>query len=103
MTSRSTAETVMRPASAALESWFPAPGAGASGSHRESLVAEQLEIAGATSAVVARMGVELDADLLDDLTDEVAVLLARAEEIRLALALASRAADETWLMRLELP
>jgi hypothetical protein len=45
------------------------------------------------------MGTELDLDALDDLTDDTTALFARAEEIRLALAVAARAADETWLLR----
>lgn len=92
-------ETVMRPASAALESWFPAVGAGFG---RKALVAEQVEVRLAIATMVARMGAELDTDALDDLTDETAALFARAEEIRLALALAARAADDTWLIDLEL-
>lgn len=102
MTTLRTAETVMRPASAALEAWFPAPGAPMAGALRRTLVAEQAEVAAAIAATVASMGAEPDADVLDDLTDEVATLLARAEEIRLALALAARAADETWLLTLDL-
>ena len=92
MPAQSTIETVMQPASAALEAWWPAPGAVAWDASRDALTAEQLEISGAIAVTVARMGTELDADLLDDLTDEVADLLARAEEIRLALALAARVA-----------
>lgn len=92
-------ETVMRPASAALESWFPSPGVAFG---LTALVAEQAEVSAAISATIARMGVELDADALDDLTDETAALFARAEEIRMALALAARAADETWLLTFEL-
>lgn len=99
MTLLSSTETVMRPASVALESWFPAPGV-ASG--LTALVAEQAEVSAAISVMVARMGVELDSDALDDLTDETATLFARAEEIRMALALAARAADETWLLTLDL-
>ena len=92
MTIVSSIETVMQPASAALEAWFPATGAVSWDPARDALVAEQLRISGAIAGTVARMGTELDGDLLDDLTDEVAGLLARAEELRLALALADRAA-----------
>jgi len=99
MTLLSTAETVMRPASAALESWFPAPGAAIG---RNGLLDEQAEVSAAITATVTRMGVELDPDALDDLTAETAALLARAEEIRLALALAARAANETWLVSVDL-
>jgi hypothetical protein len=102
MTALRTAETVMRPASAALEAWFPAPGAGTFGGRRQALTAEQTGIAASIASTVSRMGAEADLDLLDALTDEVASLLARAEEIRLALALAARASDETWLLNLEL-
>lgn len=102
MTLLSTAETVMRPASAALEAWFPGPGTTISGQHRDALLAEQADIAASISATVARMGTELDPDALDDLTEEATTLLARAEEIRFALALASRAADETWLLSIDL-
>ena len=98
MTLLSRTETVMRPASAALEAWFPTPG---SALGRNALIAEQAEVTAAIAATVARMGVELDADELDDLTDEVASLFARAEEIRMALALAARAADDTWLLTLD--
>lgn len=101
MTLLSPTETVMRSASAALEAWFPAPRAGAFGAGRDALVAEQTAIAGAIAATVARMGVEEDGDVLDALTEEATALLARAEEIRLALALAARAADETWLIDLD--
>ena len=97
MTLLSTAETVMRPASAALEAWFPTHGATLG---RNALIDEQLEVTAAIAATVARMGVELDPDALDDLTDETTALFARAEEIRLALALAARAADDTWLVSL---
>ncbi|GAA4745352.1 hypothetical protein GCM10025783_16330 [Amnibacterium soli] len=90
MTFQSTTETVMQPASAALDSWWPAPGEAPWDASRDALVAEQHGISRAIAGTVARMGHELDADLLDDLTDEVAGLLARAEEIRLALALAAR-------------
>lgn len=90
MPAQSTIETVMQPASEALETWWPAPGALTWDASRDALTAEQLEVSVAIADTVARMGVELDADLLDDLTDEVAGLLARAEQIRLALALAAR-------------
>lgn len=102
MTMLSTTETVMRPAADALESWFPKPGAGLSSDGRHALVVEQARITAAIGRTVARMGVELDADALDDLTEETTALFARAEEIRLALALAARAADETWLLTLDL-
>lgn len=95
MTLLSHTETVMRPASAALESWFPAPGVSFG---LTALITEQAEVSAAIAATVARMGVELDADALDELTEETATLFARAEEIRMALALAARAADETWLL-----
>jgi hypothetical protein len=107
MTLLSTAETVMRPASAALEAWFPASVAEPSGAARAALVAEQAEVTAAIAGIVARMGAELDADALDDLTDETTALFARAEEIRLALAPAGLAADghpadEPWLLSLDL-
>ncbi len=89
---QSVIETVMQPASAALEAWWPSPDAVHWDASRDALTAEQLLVGGAIASTVARMGAELDADLLDDLTDEVAGLLARAEEIRLALALAARVA-----------
>ena len=92
MTMQSTIETVMQPASAALEAWWPAQGAVSWDPSRDALTAEQLEVSGAIASTVARMGSELDADRLDGLTDEVTGLLARAEEIRLALALAARVA-----------
>jgi hypothetical protein len=98
----SIAETVTRPAAAALDAWFPAPPIGAAGSRRQALVSEQQQIAAAIAETVARMGDELDGDRLDELTDETTALLARAEELRLALALVSRAADDTWLLRLDL-
>ena len=59
-------------------------------------------MAASISATVARMGVELDMDVLDELTEETTTLFARAEELRLALALASRAANDTWLAALDL-
>jgi hypothetical protein len=99
MTSLSPTETVMRPASAALAAWFPASDAPLG---RHALLDEQAAVSAAISATVARMGLELDVDTLDDLTEETAALLARAEEIRMALALAARAADETWLLSLDL-
>jgi hypothetical protein len=102
MTILNPTETVMRPASAALEAWFPAPGAAMPGASRAALVDEQLAIATAITAIVARMGTEPDVDVLDDLTEETTALFARAEEIRLALALAARAADQTWLLSLDL-
>jgi hypothetical protein len=92
----SIAETVTRPAAETLEAWFPAPVA-ASSTQRDALIAEQHAVAAAIAATVARMGTEPDLDLLDELTEETTVLFARAEEIRLALALAARAANDTWL------
>ena len=97
----SIAETVTRPASVALDAWFPTQSTGAAGARREALVLEQLQIAGAIAETVARMGTELDPDRLDELTDETTTLFARAEELRLALALASRAANDTWLATLD--
>lgn len=103
MTILSPTETVMRPASDALTSWFAADRAPAAGPHRVALEGEQTEIAAAITALVARMDDErVDPDLLDDLTEETATLLGRAEEIRLALALADRAAADTWLLTLDL-
>jgi hypothetical protein len=99
----SIAETVTRPASVALDAWFPTSGTVAVGhARRAALVTEQLQVGAAIAETVARMGVELDADRLDALTDETATLLARAEELRLALALAIRAGNDSWLATLEL-
>ncbi|GAA2754092.1 hypothetical protein [Amnibacterium kyonggiense] len=97
----SIAETVTRPASAALDTWFPSSITRA-GARADALVAEQGRIAEAIAVTVARMGVELDPDRLDALTEETTALFARAEELRLALALAARAADDTWLVALDL-
>jgi hypothetical protein len=103
MTILSPTETVMRPASDALTTWFAADRVPPAGPRRAALVAEQTEIAGAITALVARMDDEdLDPDLLDDLTEETAALLGRAEEIRLALALADRAAADTCMISLDL-
>jgi len=102
MTTLSAVETEMRSAADALRAWFPEPGAALAGTSQDALADEQGAVTGALAAVVARMGSELDPDALDLLTDEAAALLARAEEIRLALALAARAADETWLLSLDL-
>ncbi|WP_375387915.1 hypothetical protein [uncultured Amnibacterium sp.] len=103
MTMLRTAETVMRPASAALDTWFAEDRAPASGPHREALAAERLTIGAAINRLVARMDDDdIDADLLDDLTEDVAGLLGRAEELRLALALADRAAGDTWLVAVDL-
>ena len=102
MTMLSTAETVMRPASAALDSWFLEDRAPTSGPHRDLLAAERSEIDAAIHRVVARMDDDdIDAEDLDDLTEEVAGLLGRAEELRLALALADRAAGDTWLVAVD--
>ena len=98
----SIAETVTRPASVALDAWFPTSSLGTAGADRRSaLVTEQLQVGAAIAETVARMGVERDADRLDELTEQATTLLARAEEVRLALALVSRAADDTWLAALE--
>jgi hypothetical protein len=98
----SIAETVTRPASAALHSWFPTSLVEVTGSRHDALVAEQRTIATTISATVTRMGTELDPDVLDELTETTTALFARAEEIRLALALATRAANDTWLASLDL-
>lgn len=98
----SIAETVTRSASAALDVWFPAPSTGRAGTRRDALIAEQQRIAQAISATVGRMGVELDAERLDELTELTTELFARAEELRLALALAARAENDTWLATLDL-
>jgi hypothetical protein len=99
----SIAETVTRPAAVALHSWFPTSAVELTGSRHDALVAEQLEVADAIATTVTRMGAELDADRLDELTEATTALFARAEEIRLALALATRAANDTWLADLDLP
>ena len=98
----SVAETITRPASVALATWFPAPSVGRAAERRDALVSEQQQVAAAISATVARMGAELDNEVLDELTDETTTLFARAEELRLAMALASRAATDTWLAALDL-
>jgi hypothetical protein len=99
----SIAETVTRPASVALDAWFPTSGLGPAGAaRRAALVTEQLHVGAAIAEMVARMVVDLDADRLDELTEETTTLFARAEELRLAVALASRAADDTWLAVLDL-
>ena len=98
----SIAETVTRPAVVALRSWFPTPAVEATGSRHDALVAEQLEIAAAIATTVTQMGVEPDDDRLDALTEATTALFARAEEIRLALALATRAANDSWLASLDL-
>lgn len=98
----SIAETVTRPAAEALEAWFPAPSIGRAAERRDALVAEQRQVAAAIASTVAQMGIEIDVDVLDELTDETTTLFARAEELRLALALASRAANDTWLAALDL-
>ncbi|MGT2426734.1 hypothetical protein [Amnibacterium kyonggiense] len=97
----SIAETLTRPASAALDTWFPSRAA-RSDDRSSALTAERDRIAEAIAATVAQMSVELDPDRLDALTDETTALFARAEELRLALALAARAADDTWLVALDL-
>jgi hypothetical protein len=92
----------MRPASAALDTWFAADRAPASGPHRDALAAERTEIAASINRLVAGMDdQDIDADGLDDLTEDVAGLLGRAEELRLALALADRAAGDTWLVSID--
>jgi hypothetical protein len=98
----SIAETVTRPAAAALHSWFPTSAVEPTGTRHDGLVAEQLATAAAIATTVTRMGAELDADRLDELTEETTALFARAEEIRLALALATRAANDSWLASLDL-
>lgn len=98
----SIAETITRPASAALHSWFPTSAVEPTGSRHDALILEQREIADAIATTVTRMGIESDADRLDELTEQTTALFARAEEIRLALALATRAANDTWLANLDL-
>ncbi len=98
----SIAETVTRPAAVALHSWFPTSAVEVTGSRHDALVAEQREIAAAIAITVTRMGVEPDIDRLDELTESTTALFARAEEIRLALALATRAANDSWLASLDL-
>lgn len=99
----STAETVMRPASTALDTWFTADGGPSAGPRRDAIGAERIEIGAAIHRLVARMDDEdIDADLLDDLTEEVADLLGRAEELRLAQALADRAGADSWLVSIDL-
>lgn len=93
----SIAETVTRPASTALDVWFPGPSTGRAGTRRDALIAEQRRIAQAISATVGQMGIELDADRIDELTERTTELFARAEELRLALALAARAENDMWL------
>ena len=103
MTILSPTETVMRPASDALTTWFAFDRPAAGGAHRDALELEQAEIAAAITTLVARMDdAAIDPEGLDDLTEETAALLGRAEEIRLALALADRAAADTWVVRLDL-
>ncbi|WP_158590085.1 hypothetical protein [Amnibacterium setariae] len=102
MTMLSTAETEMRSAADALRAWFPAPGAASAAGTGEALFEEQAAVTAALAVAVTRMGAETDSEALDAVTDEAAALLARAEEIRLALVLAARAADETWLLSLDL-
>jgi hypothetical protein len=103
MTMLSTAETVMRPAATALDTWFVADPALVGGPHRDALVQERAAIGAEIGRVVARMDDDdIDADLLDDLTEQVAGLLGRAEELRLALALADRAGSDTWLLAVDL-
>jgi hypothetical protein len=103
MTMLSTTETVMRSASDALTTWFALDRTPPSGTKRGVLEAEQTTIATAITALVARMDDDdVDAELLDDLTEQTAALLGRAEEIRLALALADRAAADTWVVSLDL-
>ena len=98
----SIAETVTRPAAVALHSWFPTSAVEVTGSRHDALVAERIEIGEAIAATITRMGVEQDADRLDELTEVTTALFAHAEEIRLALALATRAANDTWLASLDL-
>ena len=99
----STAETVMRPASTALDTWFSEDRGPSAGPRRDAIGAERVEIGAAINRLVARMDDDdIDADLLDDLTEEVADLLGRAEELRLAQALADRAGADTWLVSIDL-
>lgn len=97
----SIAETVTRPASATLRSWFPVP-SGSGDARGGALLAEEVDVAARIAETVSRMATEEDPARLDVLTDEATVLFARAQELRLALALAARAEDDTWLVRLDL-
>lgn len=97
----STAETVMRPAAAALDEWLPATGPIAI---VDSLALEQRELARSITRLVGLMDDEgITGDQLDELTDEIAVLLMRAEEMRVAASLTDAAAEGTWTLAVDLP
>lgn len=94
-----TAETTTRPAAEALRSWRTASARGGS----NVLAMEQAVVMASVTERVARMDDStLTPRALDVLTEEIAALLARAEELRLAEVLAARAEAETWAISLDL-
>ena len=93
------AVTLMRPASAMLGEWLPPRDGATVGAHADEHVMLSAEIARS----VCQMDDEtLDGEALDALTDHIAGLLARMEELRLAQMLTSRAATDTWLASIDL-
>jgi hypothetical protein len=102
MTMLRLAETEMRPAAVALDAWFPSRPAPAVSEQRAALEAERVEIAASINRLVALMDDDdLDPEALEALTEEVASLFGRAEELRLARALTDRAALDTWLVEVD--
>lgn len=93
------AVTVMRPASALLGGWLPTRTAATV----DALEDEHVMLSAEIARSVSQMDDEtLDGDALDTLTDHIAGLLARMEELRLAQMLTSRAATDTWLASFDL-
>jgi hypothetical protein len=101
MTMLRLAETEMRPAAVALDAWFPSRPAPAVSEQRAALEAERVEIAASINRLVALMDDDLEPEALEALTEEVASLFGRAEELRLARALTDRAALDTWLVEVD--
>lgn len=99
----STADTVMRPASALLGEWLSEESDSVSGVRSDVLASERAALTAQIARSVSQMDDEtIDGDALDALTDHIAGLLARMEELRLAQMLTSRAATDTWLASIDL-